>query len=403
MGVGPEAHVNLTGYDAAGNPLSVAVPPNADPVAVQQNILQSGGRVLSARWFRGDRPGPEGITAEQFARFNEMLATAVRRQVPLLEGIRELSREFRTARFSASLDQVSERLQRGASLREAFEPQRTRFPKLYGALLEAGMAAGNLPQVLLRLSRNIRVDAAFRRAIMQALIYPTLLVTVGVGMLLMFMAIILPRYTLVAGMISVKMPWLLGGTFGAGQPGARLMALLFVIVVLTGLLWAAVGRHGVGRPVTEYTARHAPFFRAFYEAATWSAYADTLALLLRAQAPMPTALRLAGPATGADWLARTSERLAAEIEAGRKLSDAAREDRDIPRRVLHAFEHGEAQRDPTTALEQLAERYRRESERRALNIIRYLPPTLSVVFGLAVLGVALIVLGPFFSFWGGAW
>jgi type II secretory pathway component PulF len=395
-------HVELTGYDAQGRPLTAPVPADGDPTAVQESVLRGGGRVVSSRWFDGDRSVPKGISAEEYARFNEMLALAVRRGVPMLEGLRRLSLTFRSGAFNVSLQRVSERLRRGESLKAAFDPDRARFPRLYGALLEAGAAAGSLSDVLLGLSRNIRADNEFRRAILQSCIYPWFLIIVAAWMLTGFMTNLIPRYALIAPQISVRLPWLLGGGT-EGFPAARLAVAVLLVLVFLVLLWSALMRFRVGRPLAEMAARHVPLFRGFYMAAAWSAYADTLALLLRARTPMPRALRLAGPATGVDWLAGLSEQLAEEVESGRSPAEAAGRIKGFPPRMVHAFEAGEAESEPAKALEAMATRYRRESERRVRAIVRYLPAALSVVLGLMVFAVAMLVLGPFFKMWGGAW
>ena len=395
-------HVELTGYDAQGKPLSASVPANTDPTAVQDNILHKGGRVLSSHWTAGDRVSPKGISLLEFARFNEMLATAVGRGIPMPTGVQKLALTFRSGVFRTSLKHVNERLEQGRPLKESFDPERAKFPRLYGALLDAGTAAGNLPQVLLGLSRNIRIDVEFRRAVLQACIYPWFLIIVALSILAVLMPQLLPLYAPLSSKLSVSLPWLLDAAKG-GAPGVRLLVLVLIIVGVLAVLWAALMRYRIGRPLTELAARRLPFFNTLYLATAWSSFADTLALLLRSKVPMPLALRLAGPATGADWLASVSEQLAVNVESGRSLSSAASGVKGLPSRIIHAFETGESERDPAKALQATAERYRREADHRVRNIVRYLPPALSVVLGLMVLSVAVLTLGPFIRMLGGAW
>ena len=397
-------HVELVGYDRQGANFATALPAGKDPTQIEEWIRSEGGRVSFARVSRPDRPRPAGVSAEDFARFNEMLAAAVRRGVPLLDGVRDLALDFKQGKFHTALERVAGGLQRGAGLREAFAPESSGFPQLYGHLIEAGAASGNLPEVLLRLSRNIRTDTAFRRGIVEACVYPMLLLVVCFALLSGFATYIMPTYDLVARLLHMRIPTITRILTGQ-TPGSRLaMQLGGAVVILLILLWfTRLRRTATGQRIKEEVLRRVPYFRSFYEAAVWSGAADTLALLVRAQVPAPAGLRLVGPATGTHWLAQACDRLALEAEKGKPLSTAAREYPEIPYRVAQALDTGEARNDMATALTELAERYRYDSERQARLLAQYLPPALAVVMGVLVFTMALTMLWPYFGLWGAEW
>ena len=101
------ARVEMIGYDAAGAPMTVTEPDAADVVAAEEKVRKAGGRVSFIRRWAPDRLKPPGISAEDFARFNELLASAIQRRVPLLEGVRELSRGAQGRRFQEALALVT--------------------------------------------------------------------------------------------------------------------------------------------------------------------------------------------------------------------------------------------------------------------------------------------------------
>jgi type II secretory pathway component PulF len=383
----------LVGYDKEGKELVSAVPPDADVAVAEEKLREAGGRLTRVLFTGPKRARPASVSAEEFARFNELLGSAVRRGVPMPEGIRRLALAFGGRRFRKSLESIREALARGVPLREAFAPERSGFPALYGSMMEAGAASGRLSATLLALSRNIRTDAAFRRGIVEACIYPVFLVCVCCGVLTAFAAHILPQFEETASQIGVTMPWFtrLISTDDAGQVVLVLVAWLLIVVL--ALILGGV----------EPVIRRLPYFRAFYEAALWSSAADMLALLLRAEVPAPAALRLVGPATGSRWLRASLDRLAEAAEKGRPLSVAGREDPAVPSRFNYALDVGERRGDPAAAMSDLAERYRYEAGRRSQLLVRYLPPALAVILGVLVFLMIIAVLGPYFRFWGGIW
>ena len=105
--------VELIGYDRTGAPMTVAASDAADAVASEEKVRKAGGRVSFARRAAPDRLKPPGISAEDFARFNELLASAIQRGVPLLEGVRELSRGAGQRRFRQALTLAASALERG--------------------------------------------------------------------------------------------------------------------------------------------------------------------------------------------------------------------------------------------------------------------------------------------------
>ena len=394
--------IELKALDRDGQAHTAPVPPQGDVVAAEDAIRREGGRVVAAevQWSRR----PAGISAEDFARFNEQLASAVQRGVPLLQGVRRLGREMGGRRFHGSIAQVEQRLERGDSLRDAFAAEQTGFPPLYGRLLEAGAAAEDLPQVLLALARNIRTDATFRAGIVEAVVYPALLLVVCLGFLAGFAATILPgRFVPVAEAVEMRIPAITELMAGEAQIGRTAIALAVVLLLTGWLFWRLARREGWARDIRESVLRRLPLYRSMHEAALWSSAADTLALLLRARVPAPAALRLTGPATDSPWVERCFADLAGQAEAGQLLPEAARRTEELPRRVVRALDAGAARNDLPGALIDLGADYRDEAQRRARNLVTYLPPAMALVMGVLVLLVALSVFLPVIKFWGAAW
>jgi len=399
-----DAAVTLVGHDKEGRPFELPVGPDDDPVEIEAKVREVGGRISLARLTKPDRPLPPGTAAEDFARFNEMLASAVRKGIPLLDGIRDLSRKVRSHRFRASLDRVKANLERGETLEQAFAPESTDFPRLYGRLLSAGATAGNLCGVLLAHCRNIRCDAAFRRGVVEACVYPVFLFGMCCAFLSGFAFTMFPIFSETARIVEMEMPTLTMIMTGQSDTARLVFWLLALGVAAVLILWFAVLRNiQVGRDLREVVMLRTPFFRRLHEAAVWSAASDTLALLVRAGVPAPLAYRLVGAASGSRWLARSFEEMAADIVEGAPLSKAARNTAGVPLRFARACDAGEIGGDLAGSLEALAREYRTRAERHAHMFLRYLPLALALMFGVAVLVIALTVLWPYIRFWGAAW
>ncbi len=401
---GEDEEIRLSGHDGEGRPLEAAIPEGADPTAVIADIRAHGGRVMSVE-VRGPRGArPSGVSSEEFALFNDMLASAIEQGIPLFDGVRELARTTRSRRFRRSLEQVAGALERGEDIGSAFDDRLSGFPALYGRLLQAGAAAGNLPEVLMALSRNIRLDASFRRGVIEALVYPCFVIFVCIMLLVLGSVVLVPNYELAASQLSTSLPWVTE-FLTLHTPAARITwALVAGVLATLLLLWAAwFRRTRLARSIGECFMRRMPLLNRLYEAAIWSGAADTLALLIQARVPLPAVLRLVGPALDTEWTIGAFARLADGVESGKSLRACARAESELPRRMVVALDSGDTIGDIAAAMRTVAKQYRKDAARKARNLLTFLPPALALIFGVVVFIVAMAVLMPILGFLEAAW
>ena len=134
------------------------------------------------------------LSGEDFAAFNQQLAHLSAAGLPIEQGLRLIAEDLRHGGLARSVRDVSAELERGASLGEAFTRHEKQFPPLYGALVDAGVRAGNLPAVLLNLGRHLELVARLRAAVWRAFAYP-LTVLCGLLIVLIFLGrFVLPQF-----------------------------------------------------------------------------------------------------------------------------------------------------------------------------------------------------------------
>jgi general secretion pathway protein F len=121
------------------------------------------------------------ITLDQLIALNDEIAALVRAGVPLDRGLGSLGEDMpgRLGRFAR---QLAERLARGESLTDALAARNSNVPRLYLAVVEAGIAAGRLPAALESLAGSLRRLAQTRRGIVLSMIYPLILFLLACGL-----------------------------------------------------------------------------------------------------------------------------------------------------------------------------------------------------------------------------
>ena len=106
----------------------------------------------------------ESLTLDHLIALNDEIAALVRTGLPLERGLREVGGDFH-GRLGRAMTVLAERMSRGESLPEALTAERERLPRIYRAVVEAGLRAGRLAAALEGLTGFVRAYLDSRQAI----------------------------------------------------------------------------------------------------------------------------------------------------------------------------------------------------------------------------------------------
>ena len=87
------------------------------------------------------------MSLESLVALNDEIAALVRTGLPLERGLRQVGDDL-SGRLGGTMSSLAERMSRGASLPEALAAEGDRLPRIYRAVVEAGLRAGRLSAAL---------------------------------------------------------------------------------------------------------------------------------------------------------------------------------------------------------------------------------------------------------------
>jgi general secretion pathway protein F len=154
------------------------------PIELQQ--LKEGGRSLLLG--RGRR-----VSASKVGVMYEQLSDLLGAGVPLLRSLEVLTKQASVPALARVLREVRDDVAGGDTLADAMDRHRNVFPPLHASMIRAGEAGGFLEDVLSRLSDFVARQDALRNKFIGSMIYPCLLLVLGLGAVTFVMSFVVPK------------------------------------------------------------------------------------------------------------------------------------------------------------------------------------------------------------------
>lgn len=144
---------------------------------------------------RAERNGPGPRESEIVGGVTRQLATLLGSGIALAEALTAIVDQAESKRVETMFREVRERIQQGHSLADALEQHPGWFSELYVNMVRAGQAAGNLDIVLSRIADYMQTQRALRRKITGALLYPLMMISLGMLVVTVLMTKVVPEIT----------------------------------------------------------------------------------------------------------------------------------------------------------------------------------------------------------------
>jgi general secretion pathway protein F len=328
--------------------------------------------------------------------FSQELLVLLEAGLPLVEAIDTLAAKERRSDFRALLARIVAVLRQGRTFSSALEQFPTAFPALYVATVRAAERTSDLPQALGRFVSYQNQIEALRKRIVNASIYPLLLIGMGGLVSLFLLFYVVPRFGRIYEERSAELPWVskLLLSWGNLVEGHGLITLALFGLLLAGVVYAARSMNvraaigdalwklpGIGERMKIYQL--ARFYR-------------TVGMLLKGGVPLVSTLRM-----GAELLhpvLRTRlEAAGRAISEGRSVSESLDANGLTTPVALRMLAVGEQSGNMGEMMDRIASFHDEEISRWVEWFTRMFEPILMAVIGLLIGGIVILMYMPIFE------
>lgn len=345
---------------------------------------------LSGGW-RSSSPRLGGTELTMMTR---QWATLLDANVSLEKAVSALMDQGASPRVHSVLARVRDELLSGQPLHKALAVCPQSFDTLYRALIAAGEASGQLAPIMNRLADYLERKGALQQRLLQALIYPVLVVIVALAVVLLLMTYVVPQVVAVFQGGQQALPLLTRMLIGVSDFLRLAWPVLLLLAGLVFLGLKALWRVPAGRYRLQRRLMQLPGLGRLLISLDSARLAQTLAILVGSGVPLLTALD-AGRAVV--WLDPLGEALAAasdQVREGSSLNAALGREAHFPSLLVHMIASGEASGRLGEVLEKAARQQADETGNRIAVAMSFFEPLLILIMGLVVLLIVLAILQP---------
>jgi general secretion pathway protein F/type IV pilus assembly protein PilC len=290
------------------------------------------------------------------------------------------------------LKELREDVAGGMALGEAMGKHPHAFSPLHSAMVRAGEQGGFLEDVLHRIAVFSEKQDELRNKVLGAMIYPCILVTVGTGVVLLLMLIVVPKLREhlrpeTFNPLTVVVFWICDML----QHHYVAIALVAGAILVAISSWA---RTTTGNRWMERIKLRAPVFGRIFTMVAICRFCRILGTMLHNGVPILQALKISKDSAGNAILARVIEQSADSVRKGAALSTPLGESGMFPPAVVDMISVAEESNNLETVLVQIADTNEVRTARMIDLGVRVIEPVLLVIMASIVFCIAVALLLP---------
>ncbi len=336
------------------------------------------------------------VKPSTFLVFNQQMLTLLKAGLPVLGSLDLLIKRQRDAYFRSLLQNVRERVKSGELMSEAFSAQNV-FPRIYTTSLMAGEKSGNMDEVLTRYINFQRLALSFKKKLAVSLVYPTLLVSVVLLMLVFLVTYVVPQFAKLYEDLHAQLPTITLFMLEVGTRAQRYAPVILVAVVLALFLiwrWKATDR---GAATIDRATHKIPVVGEIWMKYHVSTFSRMLSTLLTGGMPLVPSLETAGASMSSRKILNGIQSASVRVREGQSLARSLEEQKIFPDLSVEMIEVGESTGALPAMLNSVAEFYEEDVQTALAAAMVMIEPLILIIMAVFVGGILISLYLPIFT------
>jgi type IV pilus assembly protein PilC len=338
-----------------------------------------------------------GIKKVEISRFTRQFATMIGAGLPMVQCLDILGTQLENKELRKIIMDVKQSVEGGSTLSEALAKHSKVFDFLYTNMVEAGEMGGALDTILVRLAVYREKADALVRKVKGAMVYPSVICVVAIGVTLAMLTFIVPVFA--------KM----FGDLGSELPGPTLVILSISNFLKGNFLYLFGGGIGAlvafiywiktpgGRATFDAFMLKTPIFGNLIRKSAVARFTRTLGTLLSSGVSIIDAMEITSKTAGNTVVANAIKKSVLAIAEGDTITGPLKESGVFPPMVTQMIAVGEKTGGLDDMLSKIADFYDEEVDDAVSALTSIIEPVIIVFMGIVIGGILVAMYLPMFD------
>ncbi len=334
------------------------------------------------------------ISTSDLALLTRQLSTLIESALPIEEALQAVAEQSEKPRQKNMMMAVRSKVVEGYTLADSMAEFPHVFDNLYCAMVAAGEKSGHLDTVLSRLADYTEKRQQTRSQIIQAMVYPSIMMFFAVGIIILLLVIVVPK---IVGQFQQNGQDLPGITqflidisdFLIAHGIWLALAIVFAIFAVQRLL----KQPSVQAKYHKYLL-NVPLIGKISRGINTARFASTLSILTSSAVPLLESMRIAGNVLENIHIKKSVSEASVNVKEGSSLRASLEKTKIFPPMMMHMIASGEKSGELQQMLSRAADNQNREFETTISVSLKIFEPLLIVTMAGVVLFIVMAILLP---------
>lgn len=329
--------------------------------------------------------------------FTRQLSSLLTSGLTLLRSLEILKSQTGNSALVEIISGVIKDIQEGASFSKAISKYPEVFSPVYIALIGASEGSGLLDKAFLRLADTLEKQQKLANAVKSALIYPAIVVTMMIGVVVIMMLFVIPQIsTLYQGLnVSLPLPTFILIQISNFFVSFWIVPLVFLIIL--GFGYNRWHKTMEGKLTIDSILLKIPIFGNLIKKTVLAEFSRTLGILLASGTLVVEALERTSSITGNIHYSNAIVDVAKRVEKGVSIADAMSLYYLFPPNLIELVRVGEQTGKLDETLVKASEYFENEVDQTVKTLSTAMEPIILIILGVGVAFLVISIITPIYQ------
>lgn len=328
---------------------------------------------------------------------SRQLSSLLKGGIPLYQSLLIIESQIKNEKERQILHNISDKVRGGMSLSDALKDYPEIFDNFFVYSVKAGERSGSLGSILGYQANLLERDMQLKNRIKGALIYPLIVVCVGISVLVFLLSVVVPMMMRIFERMNQTLPFPTRLLVTSSEFLKDNLFYILIILLAFILLMPRLKKNPLLQRLTSFLLFRTPLLGELYEMTIITRFARILGTLLKSGVPMLQALLVVSGALKNPVFGERVRKMAEIVEGGGDLSFAIKQTQLLPDYIGDIVSIGEKSGTLDEMLENISENYEASISQKVSTITSVVEPFVILIVGGFVAFVLISTLLPLFE------